>query len=202
MTESDFSKACAAEGLTETVIEDLKIISKNLRSYQEKRRKEKNGKGVSKARILDVAKAADALICALNDLKNGEFLSLENELYKDEFMGLGCDVFSLQRAAGIGQLLGFAQKVVASISASAHIQEAGIESTKGRASNQENYAGYIAGIAHQVMRDGMKVARNGPFERVCNAVYQMAGVPVNPTGHITLFCKEWQSDYRVHGFCL
>ena len=55
----------------------------------------------------------------------------------------------------------------------------------------EIHAAAIAQIWRAVCKSGMKPGGGGPFERLCNAIFQLAGVPSAAQGAIKLFKKKF-----------
>lgn len=60
----------------------------------------------------------------------------------------------------------------------------------GRKSTLSHYYLYINWIWSSVEGDGITLGRNGKFEKICNAVFEAAGVPAGAEGAVRFFIKN------------
>lgn len=72
----------------------------------------------------------------------------------------------------------------------------------GRKRTRCAYAGHIAALAQQLMPYNLIPGDNGPFRRLCDAVFLVAGVHANSQGAIKYFINNLRPAMRSGGLCL
>lgn len=72
----------------------------------------------------------------------------------------------------------------------------------GRTATQPEYAMFIGELAGLAMRQNITPGRGGSFERLCEAVFDVAGVPAKPANAIRYFLDNYREFERQAGWCL
>lgn len=149
--------------------------------------------------LLAVEKAGMALREAIEELPNGDAMRLDSKLCEFEVSSalnseeLFAKIISVQRSAcGISAA---ARKLINN-----KITEG--NDGLGRIKTRPAYASHIAVIAHQLMQHGIPPGGNGPFQRLCDAIFSIARVHTNSQGAIAYFCKNLRPGMKKEGKCL
>lgn len=146
-----------------------------------------------------VEKASLALKVAIENLSNGDFMHLDRCLQDT-------DVASATNTNALNKKSIAAQRIVCAVAASARKAIANLASEgangAGRKKTRSAYAGHIAAIAHQLMPYQLVPGDNGPFRRLCDAVFAVAGVPANSQGAIKYFNEKMRLDMKGRGLSL
>lgn len=72
----------------------------------------------------------------------------------------------------------------------------------GRTATQPEYAMFIGELAGLAMQQNITPGRGGLFERLCEGVFDVAGVPAKPANAIRYFLDNYREHYRQAGWCL
>lgn len=74
--------------------------------------------------------------------------------------------------------------------------------TLGRKDIRPSLAGHIAAIAHQLKPYNFVPSEKGPFRRLCDTLFSVAGIPSSAEGAIKYFGKKMRVDMRARSMCL
>lgn len=72
----------------------------------------------------------------------------------------------------------------------------------GRKRTRCAYAGHISALARQLMPYQLTPGDNGPFRRLCDAVFSVAGVHATSQGAIKYFIDNMRPGMKKDGLCL
>lgn len=138
--------------------------------------------------VAAVEAAAAQLRDALENLGTGDFSGLDDHLFRIP------NFPSADHCEPLFSHAVSAQRLACQIAAAARAYRAEIERDgnggKGRKQTRGAYAGHIAVMAHQLMPFKVVPGDNGPFRRLCDAVFLAAGVGANAQGAIKYFVKK------------
>lgn len=157
--------------------------------------------------IRAVEKAAKTLQDAVHNLSFGDQIGLSTLLVDSSFpISPACtgEGESLTTRADTVELTAFAAAVAAA-GLHGELVSKGANG-KGRKRTRDAYAGHIAALAHHLMPYGIKPSENGPFSRLCDAVFHAAGLDGEREGRsagaIRHFVRTMRKDYRARDLCL
>lgn len=196
---NDLRAACTCQSLNIDAWHVLVSASIRLADF------ERNGKKTIKTgrqqldAFLAVEKAAMALCDALQKLADDDVTRLDGCLNDSGIApAAGAKALSTKAVA--------AQHIAAVVAASSRqaLVKLDSEGVRGLGPKRTRcaYAGHIATLAQQLMPYRLIPGDNGPFRRLCDAVFSVAGVPANAQGSIKFFVKNLRPAMKADGRCL
>ena len=148
-------------------------------------------------RLQAIEKAALTLHKAISGLDNGSFFQFDNELAMLDYR------YSARDMKGkLGSHAVFSDRVTIHISEAAKNAANRSEKRDGRSGRKSvlgAYAGFIAGVAFAMKQEIIQVGRNGNFEKICNAIFEAAGVHAKSEGAIKYYLKNMHAEYKSRG---
>jgi hypothetical protein len=150
----------------------------------------------------------------INKLKKIEAMALAirtsiQELDNASYFWLDSHLASVPEPQGLHGELGahivYKQRMACNLALAARSAAEGIEQRDGKAGRKSvlpAYSGIIAGIAVALKADDIVPGRGGKFEKICEVVFECAGVHAKPEGAIKYFLKNMHSGYKQRGRCL
>lgn len=154
-----------------------------------------------------VEDAAAMLRNAIEHLSSGEFIGLDHELVSLHFPK-ATDTEQMPDLA-VGRLSPrsiqaqrFACQIATAARAARWRHEQNGADGKGRKKLLPAYAGHIAKLACQLKPFDLVPGDGGPFRRLCDAVWEVAGVRATSQGAIVYFGKNERHRLKSLGFCL
>lgn len=147
-----------------------------------------------------VEKAGVALRDAIENLSNGDMLSLSAKLFLLGIKEKAVDAESLFQHAIATQRSACAVASAARLGLSELIANGA--TGLGRKKTKGAYDTFIARIACQTMLFNLPIGGGGVFRRLCDAVFSVANVPATSEGAIKHFMKNTQPYLFSQGLCL
>jgi hypothetical protein len=147
-----------------------------------------------------VEKTAIALRDAMDNLADGDMLSLSEKLFR-----LGIKIITVDDDPLFAHAYA-AQDSVCAVAAAAKLSLEDIKAAGanglGRKKTKSAYDIFIARIAHQTMPFNLPLGGGGIFRRLCDAVFLAAGVRATSEGAIKHFMKNTQPHMYSNGQCV
>lgn len=149
--------------------------------------------------FIAVEKAALALRNAIQKLVDDDVTRLDGCLHDSGIAPAGNTRMPSMRAVA-------AQHIASVVAASsrqalAKLDSEGVKGV-GRKRTRHAYAGHISVLAHQLMPFKLTPGDNGPFRRLCDAVFSVAGVHATSQGAIKYFIDKMRPVMKKDGLCL
>lgn len=154
-------------------------------------------------RLQEIEKLATGINEGIKSLDTGSYLHLDRQL------AMASESDDVPRASGISDKLDanivYMQRMACNLALAAKCVSDAIEQRdgkNGRKSVLGAYAGFIAGIAVSLKADDIKAGRGGPFEKICEVIFEYADVHAKPEGAIKYFLTNMHPEYSSCGYTL
>ncbi len=183
---------CLCHGVSAEATSRVQHVANDLRDFETRHKGAMPTRRQQVRSLEEIEAHALAIRSAIGALDTATWMGLDAMLASDTPSPEG-----VRSADGFDGKLGghviYAQRMACNLATAArqaalHVKNAGGQ--VGRKNVLGSYAGFIAGIAVALKDSSIEIGRGGAFEKICDAVFEAAGVPAKAEGAIRYFTQN------------